>query len=271
MKHFTFACIVPHGSEIIPELMGSSPERMQQTRNNLNKIGEEMRKTEPDSIVLLTPHGTRINGAFSITVSERLMGNLWDNGASFSMEKKVDKELGFSIAEASKANHIPAATINYGTTEGPYSCLQLDWGAMVPLRFMPDVPVVVITPSRELSFGQHIQLGKAIREAAEKSDKRIALVASCDWSHAHDAEGPYGFNPAARKLDEEAVRLIKTNKLEEMGSFEPDFIEAAKPDGIWQTLILAGAIPVEERNVEFLSYEAPTYFGLICAFYKALF
>ncbi|MDN3017560.1 hypothetical protein PH210_15280 [Paenibacillus sp. BSR1-1] len=50
-----------------------------------------------------------------------------------------------------------------------------------------------------------------------------------------------------------------------MADLERDFIGAAKPDGIWQTLILAGAIPSEERRVEFLSYEVPTYFGLICA------
>ena len=93
------------------------------------------------------------------------------------------------------------------------------------------------------------------------------LIASCDWAHAHDESGPYGFDPAAKSFDEQVVTLIKTNQLEKMADFQLDFIEAAKPDGIWQTLILAGAIPPEERNVEFLSYEAPTYFGLLCAAY----
>ena len=53
-----------------------------------------------------------------------------------------------------------------------------------------------------------------------------------------------------------------------MTEFDEDFIEAAKPDGIWQTLILAGAIPPAERKIELLSYEVPTYFGLICAAVK---
>ncbi|MBM7691253.1 aromatic ring-opening dioxygenase LigB subunit [Peribacillus deserti] len=55
MDQFVFACIVPHGGEIIPELMGSQPERMQETRNSMYKVGEEMSKSEPDCIVLLTP------------------------------------------------------------------------------------------------------------------------------------------------------------------------------------------------------------------------
>jgi aromatic ring-opening dioxygenase LigB subunit len=87
----------------------------------------------------------------------------------------------------------------------------------------------------------------------------------CDWSHTHDEAGPYGYDPAAKKLDEEVVELIKHNKLEEIANFEDNYIETAKPDGIWQTLILAGAITSEAREVKFLSYEAPTYFGLICA------
>ncbi|WP_409271779.1 hypothetical protein V1499_19400 [Neobacillus sp. SCS-31] len=162
---------------------------------------------------------------------------------------------------------MPASTINYGTSAGPIACLPLDWGVMVPLGFMPDVPVVVITPSREISFEVHIDFGKALRKAVAQSGKRVGLIASCDWAHAHDADGPYGFDPAARQFDEETVELIKENNLEKMAEFHEDFIEAAKPDGIWQTLILAGAIPFEERKVEFLSYEAPTYFGLICAAY----
>ncbi|WP_391120899.1 hypothetical protein [Psychrobacillus sp. L3] len=66
-------------------------------------------------------------------------------------------------------------------------------------------------------------------------------------------------------FDEEVVSMIKQNQLEKMVDFDTDFVEAAKPDGIWQTLILAGAIPQKRRRIEFLSYETPTYFGLICA------
>lgn len=94
----------------------------------------------------------------------------------------------------------------------------------------------------------------------QESGKRVAFIASCDWSHAHNENGPYGFNPAAKLLDEEIVDLMKTNELEKMVQFD-----AAKPDGIWQSLILAGAFPKESRKSHFYSYEAPTYFGLICA------
>jgi aromatic ring-opening dioxygenase LigB subunit len=262
---FVFACIAPHGGEIIPELQGANPERLAVTRKNMMNLGQQMAAAKPDCIIVLSPHGTRINGRFSITDSERLKGSWSENEATFTMENLVERDLAQKINEEAIRSGLPSSTINFGTSAGPISCLPLDWGAIVPLRFMPDVPVVVITPSRDLSFQMHIEFGKSLPTAVAQYDKKVGLIASCDWAHAHDEQGPYGFDPAAKELDELAVELIKTNRLEKMADFDADFIEAAKPDGIWQTLILAGAIPPEDRIIQFLSYEAPTYFGLICA------
>jgi aromatic ring-opening dioxygenase LigB subunit len=265
MNPFVFTCIAPHGGEIIPELQGNIPERMRITRESLITLGKEMEKANPETIIVLTPHGTRINGQFSISDSEIMKGTVEENHSSFTMEKIIDRELARNIAKVASNSGIPVGTINFATASGPFSCLPLDWGAIVPLRFMPDVPIVVITPSRELSYEKHIQFGISLRKAVKESTKRIGLIASCDWAHAHDENGPYGFDPAAKELDKEVVSLIKDNQLEKLAEFNDEFIDAAKPDGIWQTLILAGAILPEERQVKFLSYEAPTYFGLICA------
>jgi aromatic ring-opening dioxygenase LigB subunit len=269
MNPFVFACITPHGGEIIPELKGTIPERMSVTRKSMEKLGKQMVEANPECLIVLTPHGTRINGQFSISNSERMAGSIEENQAVIQMERPVDRELAKKITEFAQNDGIPAASINFGTAAGPISCLPLDWGVIVPLRFMPEVPIVVINPTRELSFQNHLEFGKALREAVQQSNKRVGLIASCDWAHAHDKDGPYGFEPAARLFDQEVVEIIKNNQLEKMAGFAEDFIEAAKPDGIWQTLILAGALPLEERKINFLSYEVPTYFGLICASYLA--
>ena len=195
-----------------------------------------------------------------------MVGSFSENNLAYEMKRKVDRELAESIYEAS-AGTLPMAMINFGTGAGPLSCLPLDWGAIVPLRFMPDVSIVVITPSRELSFDAHLALGETINDVAQKSNKRIGLIASCDWSHTHDESGPYGFNKAAKPLDQEVVQLIRADNLEGLAQLDENYIEAAKPDGIWQSLILAGAIGKKDRKSEFLSYEAPTYFGLLCAAY----
>lgn len=267
MNPFVFACITPHGGEIIPELTGTNPSRMGVTRDSMYRLREYMEQASPDTIIVLTPHGTRINGQFSISNSENMIGTVEENNASFSLSRVVDRALADEIEIQAKDFDLPVGSINYGTSAGPISSLPLDWGAIVPLRFMPNVPIVVITPSRDIGFEEHLQFGKALRKAVNQSNKRVALIASCDWAHAHDPSGPYGYHPAAKELDNQVVTLLEQNQIEEMMKFESEFIDNAKPDGIWQALILAGAINSEERNSEFLSYEAPTYFGLICVAY----
>ncbi|HEU4963987.1 MAG TPA: extradiol ring-cleavage dioxygenase [Bacilli bacterium] len=268
MNPFVFACITPHGSEIIEALSGHNPELMAKTRQSMEILGRDMEAAKPDAIVVLTPHGVRISEQFAITNCERMVGELEEeDGSRVEMERFVDRELAWSIYEEAALAGVRIGSINFAVSEGPYSCLPLDWGALVPLYFMPDVPVVVITTSYELEYEDHVRLGKHLAKAVQASGKRVGLIASCDWSHAHAADGPYGYHPAAAKLDAQVVELIRENKLEDMMALDEGFVEDAKPDGIWQALVLAGAIPQAARDVEFLSYEVPTYFGLMCAAY----
>jgi aromatic ring-opening dioxygenase LigB subunit len=128
------------------------------------------------------------------------------------------------------------------------------------------VPAVVVSPARDRSPQEHVQAGAAIARAAGNSGKRVALIASADHGHAHDPEGPYGFDPAAAEYDARVVELVKQNRLGGLLEFEPAFVEAAKADSWWQMLMLHGALGEGWRG-EFLSYEASTYFGMLCAAY----
>lgn len=267
MNPFVFACITPHGSEIIEALSQPNVNLMKTTRTSMQRLGEWMTSADPDVIVVLTPHGLRIDGQFAVTDSERMLGEVADHGASVTMERPVDRNLAKAIVAATQTTGIPVGAVNYATSAGPLSCLPLDWGAVVPLSFMPNVPIVAITPSRLMAYENHVRFGRVLAQVVRESGKRVGLIASCDWSHAHDETGPYGYHPAAAELDKEVVGFIQSNDLERMMDLDAQFVEDAKPDGIWQALMLAGAIDRADRHVEFLSYEVPTYFGLICAGY----
>jgi aromatic ring-opening dioxygenase LigB subunit len=133
-------------------------------------------------------------------------------------------------------------------------------------RCDPQVPAVVVSPARDRSIDEHIRAGEALAAAARASDKRVALIASADHGHAHDADGPYGFDPAATEYDAQVVELVKTNRLDGLVELDPAFVDAAKADSWWQMLMLHGALD-DGWHGEFLSYEAPTYFGMLCAAY----
>ena len=97
--------------------------------------------------------------------------------------------------------------------------------------------------------------------------RRIAFIASADLGHAHDRDGPYGFDPAAAEFDAAAVAAIEANDLGRLLTFDKEWVARAKPDALWQMLNLHGAIEGTALRGELLSYEVPTYFGMLCAAY----
>jgi aromatic ring-opening dioxygenase LigB subunit len=120
---------------------------------------------------------------------------------------------------------------------------------------------------RDLSVEAHVAAGVAIAGAVSATDRRAALVASADQAHAHAADGPYGFDPAARVLDDLVVSILREDRLGALRDIDPTLVRDAKPDSWWQMLMLLGAIG-EAWRPELLSYEAPTYYGMLCAAFE---
>lgn len=253
---------------------------MAKTRESMTQLGSAMAKTNPSTIIVITPHGLRIEGQFCVVNASNMTGELSeqtvagmvgedraDKGQIVTMARRVDRDLARAVIEEARNSGLPVAEANFATSEGRFSTLPLDWGTMIPLYFMPETEIVVVSPSRNLPFEAHLEFGRALASAVQQSKKRVALIASCDWSHAHSTNGPFGYHADAAKLDRQVVEILTDGSIERMMAFDDAFIDHAKPDGIWQSLILAGAIPPEERNPRFLSYEVPTYFGMMCASY----
>ncbi len=264
-----FGCIAPHGFQCLPELT-PSPDEAAATRRALTALGDRLAALRPETVIVVTPHGIRIDGAISISTAERAAGEL---GPDVAVDFRVDQDLAEAIAVESGHENVPVARCIYGASSGPQCCIPLDWGAIIPLRYMghtydPKPKVVVICPSRSLALEQQVAFGRAIGRAAAASPKRIALIASADQAHAHDEDGPYGFDPAAARYDDLMVESVKANDLKRLDALPPSLVEGAKPDSLWQTLILAGALEVCPMKGELLSYEVPTYFGMLCAAYQ---
>lgn len=134
-------------------------------------------------------------------------------------------------------------------------------------RDAPPKPIVMIAPARDLPWDAHVTAGRAIAKAAETSGNVSRSIASCDHGHAHDPKGPYGFSTASKEFDDRVVDLVKRDALGELLRFDRAFVAEAKADSFWQMLMLHGAIADRWRG-DFLWYEAPTYFGMLCAAYS---
>lgn len=265
-----YACIAPHGSEAIPKLAGDKLEAFSETRRGMEELARQMKKHNPQTIIIATPHGLRLDHTIGIVTSQYSAGTLEDNGEKVSARFKCDRQLAQRIYQNAKKAGLMVVGANYGTSEGPESCMPMDWGVLIPLWFLGAQEkkrprIIVVTPSREIPLSQLVEFGKVIARTAEKSKSNIAFVASADQGHAHDKTGPYGFHPASKEYDELLIEAIKKNDLKRMLTLDPEFVEDAKPDSLWQIAILEGVLEHVPMKARFVSYQAPTYFGLMCA------
>jgi len=108
-----------------------------------------------------------------------------------------------------------------------------------------------------------VRAGEAI--AAACAEHEVSLVASADHGHRHDEHGPFGFHEAAAAYDDLVLELVRENRLDSVDLLAP-LVEDAYADSFWQLAMLAGALG-DGYDVELLSYEVPTYFGMLCAAY----
>jgi len=252
-----FAAIAPHGGLVFDQPEGP-------TRKAMEELGRRFDAAEPESTIVLTPHGTHVDGHFAVVRSATLDGDAaqWTDADS-SYEGPGDPELADACIRALQAEGLPALGITFGATAAGASTMPLDWGAAIPLWFMRG-PAVVVSPCRALSNDEHVRAGAALAHAT--SDKRVAFIASADHGHGHSEDGPYGFAAESKPYDDRIQELVRENRLGELVPVDPEWAVGAKADSFWQLLMLHGAIG-EAFAPELLSYEAPTYFGMLCAAY----
>jgi aromatic ring-opening dioxygenase LigB subunit len=156
---------------------------------------------------------------------------------------------------------LPALGLTFGATVAGSSEMPIDWGAAIPLWFMR-APAVVVTPCRALSNDEHVRAGAALARAT--GDHRVAFIASADHGHGHGDDGPYGFSEHSKPYDDEIVRIVRDNSLGELAGWDAQRAVDAKADSFWQLLMLHGALG-DGYDDELISYEAPTYFGMLTA------
>jgi aromatic ring-opening dioxygenase LigB subunit len=257
-----FAAIAPHGGIAIKDEVASV------TRAGMEELGRLFDEAQPDAVVVATPHNVHISNALGVIVASRLAGKLDGMTPAVELDVPSDTELARRLLEGLGAAGLPAAAVSFGSNDPRTAVAPMDWGVLIPLWFMGGrrerpVPIVVVTPARDLPSSDHVAAGAAIASASARDDRRVALIASADHGHAHLKGGPFGYHPAAAEYDALVSGIIRANELDRLLSISPELVENAKADSWWQMLILHGA--THGWRGRFISYEAPTYFGMLTA------
>lgn len=247
--------IVPHGNPVFEEPEGP-------TRAAMEELAARLRAADVEAAILVTPHGTHLDGHFGVVRSAELSehGNQFVD-AEHLYEGPGAPELADACVHALREDGLPALGMTFGTTAAGGSVMPVDWGAGIPLWFLR-LPAVVVTPCRALSNEQHVRAGAALARAT--GERRIAFVASADHGHGHGVDGPYGHSEHSQPYDDDVVDVVRRNALAELAGWDAQRAYDALADSFWQMLMLHGALG-DGFDAELLSYEAPTYFGMLVA------
>jgi len=273
-----YACIAPHGGEVIPELSSKSVLRMfEQTREAMRVLARRISEARPQTVIVASPHNLRLLSKIAVVTSENSSGTLkGSSNRSVALRARCDVEFAKTVVVQSEKAGLPAVGANYGTATGSSSDMPMDWGTLIPLWFLLKEQrlkskILIVGPSREIPLRTNFDFGRLLGRLMNRDKKRkFAFIASADQAHAHSRSGPYGFNPAASKYDDFVLNAIRYNKLKRILKLKPSFIEAAKPDSPWQMVMLAGINEVVPLRSELLSYQVPSYYGMACAGFEPI-
>lgn len=256
------AYILPHPPILIPEVGGSQRNEAIKTLVSIEKVREDFKKLNPDTIVVLTPHHHFYADYFHISPGEEALGSLASFGVSqVKLKVKYDSDFVERLKKEASNLAFPCGT------EGEKD-KALDHGTLVPLllilppHFQGSIVRICVSG---LSPRMHFQLGEMIRDQAEKIDKRFLFLASADLSHRLSEVSPYGYDSAGPIFDEIIKTAVIDGNLASILKIDPSLARSAGECG-WRSLqVLSGFLEKIPCQSALLSYESPFGIGYAVA------
>ena len=239
--------------------------RERATQKTIDALGEAARgmaQRQPETVILISPHGPLRPHAFGILTAPRCSGTFAEWGApqvAFAFENDLEA-VGLIRAEATQAG-LPLEPIARWR-EG------LDWGCTVPLYYLRsglgDARLLPMTVSF-LPPRQHFALGQAVARAVRQLDRRVAIIASADLSHSLTESAPNGYDPMGAVFDGKLREAIAAWDVATVLGMEEGFRRRAAEDAVPSVSFLMGALDGLGAQPEVISYEGPFGVGYLVA------
>lgn len=259
------AMFTPHPPLIIPQIGGENIKEVEKTVSAMKELGQRMVEVDPDTILIISPHGLVHQSEMLVGASPKMTGSFESFDypeAAFSF--KGDPSLAETIQKNSVKENIPASIIDHDS--GNYF---LDHGVLVPIYYLTeelgsDVKIVPISYSM-LSRAEHYSFGQIISQVIDESSERIAVVASGDLSHRllENEAGKIG-----SQFDQTIVNYIKDFSPGKIIDMDEELQNIAGECGYRSLLILLGILDGKNIKPEVLSYEGPFGVGYMVADFK---
>ncbi|SHI21081.1 uncharacterized protein, PH0010 family/AmmeMemoRadiSam system protein A/AmmeMemoRadiSam system protein B [Sporobacter termitidis DSM 10068] len=246
------AFIVPHPPVILPEVGRGEEQKIRKTADAYREAARRIARLKPETIVVTSPHSVMYADYIHISPGEKAGGDMRQFRApQVAVTAIYDTGFVAELSALAQEAGIPAGTLGERNPG-------LDHGTLLPLLFINEQYGdyrLVRTGLSGLPPEDHYRFGMCIARAAEKSGKRVVLIASGDLSHKVSAEGPYGYAEEGVQFDREITEAMASGDFLRFLTFTPEFAEKAAECGLRSCIILAGALDGKDVDAELLSYE----------------
>src|SRR3989339_2099630 len=237
-----FAALSPHPPLLIPTIGRENLNKLEKTKQALEELEKALYISQPDTLVLITPHGKIFKDSFTINANPEFNFDFKEFGdISTQGNFKADLNLIADVSNAAKNQNFPLILNSEPS---------LDYGSAVPLyylsRHLNRLKVVPISYSL-LELKRQVDFGYFLKEVFMNSAKRIAVIASGDLSHCLSDSGPGGFSPAGKKFDDLVLESLKNKNTTGLMNIEQTMSSEARECGLRSLLILMGVL----RNVNY--------------------
>ncbi len=243
-----FSAVIPNHPKFALELLPSK-ETESQTVNAVKELEGEMYFMKPETIVLLTSHGSQVPDLINANISSSLRGT-WPDSAPELQDIETDfhgdVEFAAHLKEVIDTEHndipmtIIAEEVLPPEITTPFTFL---------LSHLKHARVVIISTSN-LTVQQHYDFGEFLRHQALQTNKRIAVIASGHLSNYKKAD-----TTTASSFDTLCQQFIKEHQPEKILNINKDIYTSSGSDLYFPLTVMVGLLNNLNTIPEVMSYE----------------
>lgn len=255
-----FAGITAHTPLLMTTIGKEGLSIIAKTKEAMLQLEQELYIAQPETIVVISPHGDSLPDALSINLNAKYVTNFEEFGDLVTrLEWKSDIMVIDRFREDFKEKHLPLVL---GSSE------HIDYGCAVPLYYLtqhlPNVRIVPLITS-QLDMKTHHTFGKELKDEIMSSTKRIAVIASADLSHRVGENSPDGLSPRGVAFDEKVMEVITKHDPLSILDIDEEWIKESQACGAKVISTLCGMLDDVNHESKVLSYEKPFGVGYLVA------
>ncbi|MDD2655997.1 MAG: AmmeMemoRadiSam system protein B [Patescibacteria group bacterium] len=253
-----FAAITPHPPIIIDGIGKNKKELVNKTITAFEKLEQNLYTSKPDVIVIISPHGDIFENTFAVNLSENFVSH-YEKFGDFATQESWTGEimLGHIIKEKSYEKNLPVQLI----TEA-----KLDHGSSIPLskltKHFQNIKILPIG-NTQLDPKTQLEFGQLLYEIFSESEKRIAIIASADLSHALNSDSPAGFHKDGEEFDKKIIELLESHNTAGIVNLDPELVKNASQCGYNSIITILGCLRNINYSFKNICYETSVGIGYL--------